>query len=149
MGLRIEPRIIASWSALDDLAMKARRAMVLPPVELHLPGLSPPQAAHWQSVLNQHIAACGCQEGQIAALSSVALYVVWLVLCPSSPTLTTVHAIAIAFAVACVGALLGKTVGLWHARNRLRDAIRGLRTVTQSNAAKSRSGEAPAACGLV
>lgn len=117
-------QVVTRASQLLELA--TLRSLLLHPlaVDLNLPNMDRAEQTRWQSRINQQRSACGCREGGISLIASLALYFTWLWLYPPQSPLTRWDKVGIGFAVACLGAGMGKLLGLLRATRALRETIR-------------------------
>ncbi len=119
-------RIITDLTELGELTTMRTLLLGSASVKLDLAGMPPQERRHWEALLNKYLSACGCAEGGLLALVSLGAYIVYIVMQPDSSESVWIR-IGLGFGIACVGAVLGKSVGLIRARWRLQRAVRRLR----------------------
>lgn len=126
----MKPVRITDASQLAELV--ARRGLFSPSqqVVLELRGLPGAERERWEVLLNRRLSACGCGDGAILMILSLAGYAAYLVFGPGeAPGFWA--AAGIGLAIAMVATLVGKIAGLVRARMLLTRAIRNLEAATR------------------
>jgi hypothetical protein len=119
-----EPRIITNRTELRVLLGAPRRA----PFTIDLPDLSTPENAALQTRLRRLVDACGCAEAAAGLLLGLGLDVAsWLAL-PSRSASLAYYLLLPPFLM-----FIGKRLGLWRARRRLRRLIARLEPTSLFN----------------
>ncbi len=96
------------------------------PIVLEIAGLQSEKKLMWESDINRFYHDCGCSAGTVGLLIAVLVFVLLDLWRHAAFPGFGWRDIA-ALLVACIlGAAGGKTIGLWRARVKLRDAVRQL-----------------------
>ncbi len=121
-------------TTIDELekAMQWWRPLMTAPIQLELLDLDEEQSRLLQSAFDRYSATCGCREGQIGLVLSTILFVLFLLMAPWAFHLTGWALFGTGFGIACVGALIGKILGVFRADMLLRKAIRRLKRSPQA-----------------
>lgn len=96
-----------------------------------------PEASNWESELNRHYYACGCDMGAKGLIVGLIGGVVLSGLGVNQAGLGGGWAITLAIGVAVAGAVAGKLVGLAHAEARLKNTIRAIQAQWPSSEDKT------------
>ena len=98
------------------------------PLRLELPGMDEEQSRLLQSTIDRYMGTCGCREGQIGIVFAVALFVLLMLIEPSSIyAVSWVAIVGAGIGVSIMGALIGKITGVFRAGILLRKSIRSIR----------------------
>ena len=122
-----ESRIVGTIEDLEALAERGSQLASWERIELQLSELSEEENYTYQEIINSHLTACGCGEGKLTLGILVAAYVLYLSYRPEGFHDLGWVAYGIGFALACLGAMIGKVYGLTKARRRLVAAVGELR----------------------
>ena len=102
-------------------------------VVLQISALVPDEIAYWENKLNREVGACGCSEG--AAFLLITLFSLAFLILEQSPLLPNSAAgtglLCMTLAIVSIG--VGKTFGLFLAKQRLKRAVFDLSKVLTSN----------------
>jgi hypothetical protein len=112
-------------ASVDELASLARVPLMLSlapeaPLTLALPELSKAEAHDWEVRLNREWTACGCREGEIAAILGIAAYFSAAALGVAPIAASTWGHAGLAALTAVVAAAGGKVVGRGRSLARFR-----------------------------
>jgi hypothetical protein len=92
-------------------------------VKIAIPGLDSARAQKWEAAINEQIPACGCREGKIAVVASLAAYVLGAFFIKGWATR---HIVWTGLIVLWLSASTGKLLGMAMARQRLRVLVRNI-----------------------
>jgi hypothetical protein len=119
-------RLITHPSELDSLSVLPilrRPGQKRVAIAEHL--ISSPQREQFETELNRHLFACGCQAGAIGVVLAAVAYAVWAFV--AAPDIGLLGHIGRGLAAVVIGGLLGKMAGLFSAENRLKHTVADLR----------------------
>jgi hypothetical protein len=119
--------IVTDFSALEKLATLRGMFLGATSVQLELCGMGKEEQRPWQAKINRQLAACGCKEGGISVVISLAVYCAYLFLSPIKPDLSGWGTLGFGFGIALIAGAAGKLIGLLRARAILRGTILRLR----------------------
>mgnify|MGYP000480487846 CR=1 FL=1 len=123
-----QEKVITQLEALDGAGRWEELLVGGDPIRLQLPELSVHEAEGWQGTLNSFRSACGCETGRMVMATFILAYLIYLLLRP--PVVANAWLdFGVGFGLACVGAVVGKFIGLLLARKRLRQAVDNLRSI--------------------
>jgi hypothetical protein len=120
-------RVISDIAALEKLATLGGMLAGASSVDLELPGMGQEELSHWQAMINRQLAACGCKEGGIFLVTSLAVYGPYLLLHPQGLALSGWAKLGYGLGIAFVAGAAGKVIGLLRARKLLKRIISRLK----------------------
>jgi hypothetical protein len=118
-----ELEAIASWSAIFTSPYQ---------ISLRLPNLHKDYLQQQQAVINSYLSACGCEQGRIVLATSILGYILYLHIHLNGLANAGWTEVGIGFGIACLGAILGKTLGLIWVRLQLQNTVRRLKLIVGS-----------------
>lgn len=87
-----------------------------------------PERVRWETELNRHYHACGCDTGAKGLVASALAGGAWAGYSCSKGICSTAVAITVAVLIAIVGAITGKIFGQMRADGRLKQTIREIQS---------------------
>jgi len=95
-------------------------------IKLELEGIKESEKEDWQNKLQQYYFACGCKEGSVTSMIFFLLYWVYIFVFEGVRSIMNWEVWVTSVIFLFVGALVGKTVGLFYSRYALTIAVRKL-----------------------
>jgi hypothetical protein len=106
-------------------------------VSPYLAVLSHEERTDWEDRLDRLHQACGCVEGGIGLIAALTGCLVFLFVQPGGILATRWQTIGVSLLIVIAAAVLGKCLGLWLARLKLRRAVTDLKRLVRSKGMSS------------